>query len=309
MAKSLVLIFHKEEDGPLFEKIILALKARYSLVSAAELEALLMKKQMPENVCHISFDDGYKSFYTVVFPILKKHKIPVSLFVSPEIIISEKNYWFQEIKGYDERLLKDILASHLNILHTSISRFPIKEIFKCLPASTIKNIINQYQQQTGCGNKTCENISIQQLKEIESSGLVTIGAHTINHPVLANETEVDCQFEISESVSKLESILGHPVKYFAYPNGRPGFDFDEREIRYLKENNIALAFSTGLDHLSANTNPLSIPRMGFARMRLSPFNPLIYFRLNAGKKWINIKTIGKSSEKKVRKQIKIILST
>ena len=144
---------------------------------------------------------------------------------------------------------------------------------------------------------------------MEASGLVTIGAHTINHPVLANETDKYCQFEIKESIDKLESILGHPIKYFAYPNGRPGFDFTDREMSYLKENNIALAFSTEIDHVSANINPLSVPRMGFARMGLSPYNPLVYFRLNAGKKWINIKTIGKPSEKKVRKQIKIILST
>ena len=71
MAKSVALVFHKEENGPLFEKILVALKARYSLVSAAELEDLLLKKKELKSVCHISFDDGYKSFYTVVFPKLK----------------------------------------------------------------------------------------------------------------------------------------------------------------------------------------------------------------------------------------------
>lgn len=97
------------------------------------------------------------------------------------------------------------------------------------------------------------------------------------------------------------------MNYFAYPNGRPGLDFGEREISYLKENNIALAFSTELGHLSVNTNPFSIPRMGFASMGLSPSNPIIYFRLNAGKKWINIKAVGKPSEKEVRQKIKRIL--
>ncbi|MCY7293728.1 MAG: hypothetical protein LH615_16245 [Ferruginibacter sp.] len=57
MAKSLVLVFHKEENGPLFEKIILSLKARYNLLSAAALEDLLLRKQRPASVCHISFDD------------------------------------------------------------------------------------------------------------------------------------------------------------------------------------------------------------------------------------------------------------
>jgi peptidoglycan/xylan/chitin deacetylase (PgdA/CDA1 family) len=307
MAKSLVLVFHKEDDGVLFEKMVIALQKRYRLVSAAELEDLLLKKRQLKNICHISFDDGYTSFYSVIFPILQKHKIPVSLFVSPQIITSKKNYWFQEIEKYDEALLKKILAERLNISCKSISRFSIMAIFKGLPANTMNDIIRQYQQQTGCGIKASENININQLKEMALSGWVTVGAHTINHPVLANENDSGCRYEIEQSIKQLESMLETPVKYFAYPNGRPGFDFGEREISYLKENNITLAFSTEPDNLSTHTNRLSIPRMGFARMGLSPSNPFIYFRLNRGKKWMNIKAIGKPSEKAIRKQIKTVL--
>lgn len=309
MAKSVVLVFHKEEDGLLFEKIIVALKERYTLVSASDLEDLLLKKKEFKNICHISFDDGYKSFYTVIFPILQKHTVPVSLFISPEMIVSGKNYWFQEIEGYNDELLKSILAKHLNIQGSSISRFSIMQVFKCLPANTIKDVIAQYQQQTGCGIKAAQNINIDQLKEMLASGLVMAGAHTINHPVLANEEDNSCRYEIEESIRQLRSITGQPVKYFAYPNGRPGFDFEKREIGYLKENNVALAFSTELDHISANRDPLSIPRMGFARMGLSPSNPLIWLRLRAGKKWINVKAIGKPSEKEVRQHIKAILGS
>jgi peptidoglycan/xylan/chitin deacetylase (PgdA/CDA1 family) len=307
MPRSLVLLFHKEDNGVLFERIVIALKERYNLVSVTELEDVLLKKRELKDICHISFDDGYKSFYTTIYPILQKHKVPVSLFVSPEVIKLEKNFWFQEMEGYDEALLKRILAEQLNISCKSIIRFSIMAIFKCLPANTINSIVRQYQLLTGCGIKASENINIYQLKEMSSSRLVTVGAHTINHPVLANENDNGSRYEIEQSIKQLESILGEPVKYFAYPNGRPGFDFGEREISYLKENNIALAFSTELDNLSTHTNSLSIPRMGFARMGLSPSNPFIYFRLNRGKKWINIKAIGKPSEKAIREQIKTLL--
>ena len=75
-----------------------------------------------------------------------------------------------------------------------------------------------------------------------ASGLVTIGAHTINHPVLKNESDTGCRYEIAESVKQLELILEKPVKYLAYPNGRLHLDFGEREMNYLKESNIALYF-------------------------------------------------------------------
>lgn len=47
--------------------------------------------------------------------------------------------------------------------------------------------------------------------------------------------------------------------------------------------------------------------MSFARMGLSPSNPLIYFRLSLGRKWIDIKSIGRESEKKIREQINLVL--
>ena len=103
-------------------------------------------------------------------------------------------------------------------------------------------------------------------------------------------------------------MLGHPIKYFAYPNGRPGIDFEEREINYLQDNKITMAFSTELDHLSAESNLLSIPRMGFARMGLNPSNPLIALRLNLGKRWFDVKSIGRPSEKKVRERISKLLN-
>jgi peptidoglycan/xylan/chitin deacetylase (PgdA/CDA1 family) len=175
----------------------------------------------------------------------------------------------------------------------------IKEILK---------IISIYQQETGCGKKISQNMNLAQLKEVEASGLVTIGAHTLNHPILKNEDNQTSYTEITDSINKLEQLLGHPVKYFAYPNGRPGLDFGEREINYLKNKNISLAFSTELAHLSVSENRFSIPRMNYARMGLSPLNLLVAFRLYIGKYWIDIKSVLKPTEKKRRKMIMEILN-
>lgn len=308
MAKGLVLAFHKEENSELFESILLALKARYSLLSAARLKQLLSEGVSTNNVCHITFDDGLESFYSVVFPLLKKYQVPASLFVSPEIISTGDNFWFQETEDYKEEVIKDIQAKELHISATKLAAFSSQAVFKCLPVGEIKKIIALYQQQENCGKKPSQNMSIEQLKEVDHSGLVTVGAHTINHPVLTNEDNDSCIYEIGESVTALAKLLEHPVRYFAYPNGRPGIDFGEREMNCLRRNNIAMAFSTELDTLSRGNDLLSIPRMGFARMGLSPSNPLIKLRMNLGKKWVDIKSIGQPTEKEIRERIKTILA-
>lgn len=307
MAKGLVLAFHKEENSELFESILLALKTRYSLISADRLEQLLSEGRSTRNVCHITFDDGLQSFYTVVFPLLKKHNVPVSLFVSPDIIRTGDNFWFQETEDYTEETVKNIQASELHVSAAKLAGFSSQAVFKCLPVSQIKKIIALYRQQENCGKRLSLNMTVEQLKEVDHSGLVAVGAHTINHPVLTNENDDSCAYEIGESVTALAKLLEHPVRYFAYPNGRPGIDFGEREMNYLRSNNISMAFSTELDTLSVNSNLLSIPRMGFARMGLSPFNPLIKLRLSMGKNWVDVKSIGKPTEKEIREKIRAIL--
>lgn len=308
MGKSFVLLFHKEENGPLFEKIILALKRRYRLVSLEVLEQMITQKQELKNICHISFDDGDISFYNIVFPILKKHHVPVSLFISPDVISTNTNYWFQEVHDYDEKIVKKILSQQLNIPVGKINHAPFKFIFKCLPIKKIENIIEIYQEQTQCSTKKPVNITLSQLRELAASELVTLGAHTLKHPILKNETDADSRHEITASVKKLEALTGKPVTYFAFPNGIPGLDFGEREMNCLRENNITMAFSTELDNISAEHNLLSLPRMGFARMGLHPSNPLIFFRLNLGKNWIDVKSIGRSTEKEVREKIMALLN-
>ncbi|MDX1931142.1 MAG: polysaccharide deacetylase family protein [Capsulimonadales bacterium] len=58
------------------------------------------------------------------------------------------------------------------------------------------------------------------LRELDASGLVTIGSHTLSHPEDMAKLPIEEQErEMTESRAILESQLGHPVPYFAYPNG------------------------------------------------------------------------------------------
>lgn len=62
-------------------------------------------------------------------------------------------------------------------------------------------------------------LTSREIKEIAESGLVEIGSHTLNH-VRLDKTGIDAaRFEIFESKSKLEKLLGKTVWNFAYPYG------------------------------------------------------------------------------------------
>lgn len=60
-------------------------------------------------------------------------------------------------------------------------------------------------------------ISEEQLFEMDSDPLCTIGAHSLTHVNFG--TINDCSKEIQGSKIELENLLGHPIRYFAYPFG------------------------------------------------------------------------------------------
>lgn len=62
-------------------------------------------------------------------------------------------------------------------------------------------------------------MSWSQIKEIDSSGLVSFQAHSVSHPNLANMDPVSVKFQVTESKKVLESQLGKVVNTFAYPYG------------------------------------------------------------------------------------------
>ena len=294
-----IINFHDVRDINWFEKTILILKNKYKLISIEDLDNFFYNGKELNNCCHITIDDGDKTFYDIIYPVLKKHKIPATLYVSSKICTNSENFWFQEMRGFNELNIKEIIAIHYNIDIKTIVPYSSGSILKNCRIDDIINIIKQYKMQFGVDSKAPQNMTNEQLKEIDKDGLVVIGAHTLNHPILKNETAERSKVEIVDSINELAEILNHEIKYFAYPNGIPFLDFDEREFEYLKSKNIRLAFSTESNNFSKGNNPLSIPRFGISFGN----HYFVKTKLLLGKNWDLIKNLKSKGEKQTRLEI------
>ena len=102
-----------------------------------------------------------------------------------------------------------------------------------------------------------------------ADGLVTIGAHTLTHPVLPDLEPDACQREIKESKRVCEALIGAPVKSFAYPYG----DFNTAAHRAVSSSGFTFACST----LRAPVNPAS-DIFTLPRIHISDFNGDIFER-------------------------------
>ena len=79
-----------------------------------------------------------------------------------------------------------------------------------------------------------------QLKEIDTTGLVEIGGHTCSHPGDLKSLPEDVQErELTKSKALLEDQLGHPVPFLAYPVGSA----DAKTIALTKSAGYTMAFT------------------------------------------------------------------
>ena len=253
-----IVYLHEIHDPKWLDNVFASLRRNYHIIRIEELEEYYYNNRNLKNSCHITFDDGDSSFYNKAYPIIKKYKIPVSIFVSPLMAKERKNFWFQEISGYNEEKLIEITKKTVDIQIEPLLTGGIKKYLKTLQLNEIWEIIRLYQRETKTSPKPPMNMTEEQLIEVQSSGFVNIGAHTLNHPILPNETDAVATQEITGSIDLLNEVLDSETRYFVYPNGSYG----EREINILKEKGIKLAFTTQRNKISAVQNPLSIPRSG-----------------------------------------------
>ena len=301
-----ILNFHEVNNREWFDSLICMLKSKYNLISLDSLYNFHTDPLKMRNSCHITIDDGDISFYDVIFPVLKKHKVPASVYVSPKICKEKTNYWFQEIHGYNQVELKRIITDMINIPNSSLDKYNSGTIFKTLTIYQINEIIKRYKGKNITLQKQFQNMTVENLNEVAKSGLVTIGAHTLNHPILKNEDDETSKFEITESKNELSNLLGYEVKYFVYPNGIPNIDFTEREEQFLRNIDINFAFTTEPRNLSINDSVFRLPRFVIPDCQSAL---AVRSKLLLGSKWGNLRKLKSTSELIDRKEIAQIIST
>lgn len=66
----------------------------YTFLTVSEMSDVIdAKRDVPEKPVVLTFDDGYRDFYTDVFPILKKYKVKATAYISPGLL-NKNNYMF-----------------------------------------------------------------------------------------------------------------------------------------------------------------------------------------------------------------------
>ncbi|WP_299819027.1 polysaccharide deacetylase family protein [uncultured Pontibacter sp.] len=215
------------------------LKHKFQFLSLHDVEQLIIhKKPLPRSSVLITVDDGWALNKEAVVAIANKYKLPVGIFISTEPV-EEGVFWW----SYLDEARKSAFVS--------FSKEDLKEV----PNKDRINIIDTLKHKIKIPRQA---LTVEQVKAIAQSPYVTIGGHTLTHPILPNCDYQQVYDELRLSKLKLESWIGKEVKYFAYPNG----SYSSREIDMLADTNYTLAFTTEPHYLTAKRleNKYQLPR-------------------------------------------------
>lgn len=97
----------------------------------------------------------------------------------------------------------------------------------------------------------------EEVQTLVADGLVTIGAHTVTHPVLPKLEPAACRREIRQSKIASESLVGAPVAGFAYPYG----DFNDQVREAVRDSGFAFACSVQCGPVVATSDAFALPRI------------------------------------------------
>ena len=99
-----------------------------------------------------------------------------------------------------------------------------------------------------------------EVNELASGNMITIGAHTVTHPILSRISEAQARFEVVEGKRLLEEKLGRSVGLFAYPNGGRE-DIGPDVVALVKEAGYRAACTTIYGQNEVGVDPWELKRI------------------------------------------------
>lgn len=255
-----------------FEHEIRYLRRHYKIVSLDELvNTLASGEKFNQPTIAITIDDGFKDNYQLLFPLLKKYNIPVTIFITTAPIGTEKRLW---VNWLEEIILNTSKTSFSAGWFYSGKTFSLNDIaqkreFYQLLLGKLKDIetwkrdqyLEYIEKVLGRPNvKKPIMLNWDEIREMQRAG-VAFGAHTVNHPILTNLPLDEAKEEIINSKKKIERELGVTVNHFAYPNGRPQ-DFNDELREFCKQIGFKSISSCDYGNNSRREDIWSLKRIG-----------------------------------------------
>lgn len=259
-------LFPDEIDARRFEQQLGFLKANFNIIPLREAVEGLRNDSLPPRAACLTFDDGYADNADIALPLLQKHGVPATVFVATgflgggrmwndtiiELIRNAPAAIDLSAAGYGVFALDTVaqrrdaiaaLLGKLKYVPMEQRRLQVEAIAALVPVSLPRDLM----------------MSVAQVRQLHQAG-IEIGAHTVNHPIIARLPAAAARQEIADGKAALEAMIDAPVRLFAYPNGKPGQDYQAEHVAMVRELGFDAAVSTSWGAARPGSDLFQLPR-------------------------------------------------
>lgn len=250
-----------------FEHVLLWCSQLFNIISLADAVGGLKSGRLPARPLVITFDDGYADNHDLAAPILHKLGLPATFFIASGYL--DGGRMFNDVVAH---AIGRCSAPELDLTELDLGRHSLANVVdrrdalsRLLPLVKVMHLSHR--------NEVVERICRLANVELPQSLMMTsdqvaslkrqgfeIGAHTDMHPILARMEAAAARAEIQRGRSRLQEITGASVRFFAYPNGRPGEDFTPQTVQIVREVGFDAAYTTTPGVATIQTDPFQLPR-------------------------------------------------
>jgi peptidoglycan/xylan/chitin deacetylase (PgdA/CDA1 family) len=275
------------------------LKRHYAVISPDEFLLWLREgRGLPEKAVLLTCDDGLLNHLRVMLPILQEEELKCLFFVTGSSLgNTPEMLWYVELyllllqaRPQDKPLrLQGILIPQISADLGQRRSLWLELLRTVSRASTVarRSFLKEAAEKLGLqpswkarylGDSLRRNrfqvLQLPELKQLADAGM-TIGAHTMSHPALVDQSVEFARAEIAECREALELSLGRPVWAIAYPFGEPS-SVGTREYRLAEEAGYECAFVNVGGVLNPVSARFALPRVHVtAEMSVSVYEAYI----------------------------------
>jgi peptidoglycan/xylan/chitin deacetylase (PgdA/CDA1 family) len=233
----------------------------------------------------ITFDDGYKSAYSLCYPILRKYDIPAAVFCPGDILDDDNTgamIWVDTLAyllgrtGSNCVVLNDLGPSTFDITSVNNRRIVFDYLVGAMRAmdrrqrtELLEELSDTLEVKIGESVRSELYISRDELREMAGNG-ITFGCHTMSHPDFSHLADMEIEEEINESRRAIERITEEKCRFFAYPFGDE-CTFSEKTRSILDNCDFEAAFTTKAGLNDFSDDPLELKRIIIPRGAFSGF--------------------------------------
>jgi len=262
-------LFPGEVDARRFAELCGWVRRWFNVLPLREAAERLFRGDLPERALTLSFDDGYADNLLQAAPILRQHGLPCTFFIATGFLdggcmwndVLIESVRRSTLPKLDLRGLAGV-ADTLAVHDVPARRAAIDSLIghaKYLEPAQRLAFVHEVARRSGAPLPDDLMLSSAQVGELKAAGF-DIGAHTVNHPILARLDSAAMRCEIETSRQRLQQLTGGDVPLFAYPNGKPGTDYTADAVRVVREAGFEAAVSTSWGVSTPSTDRFQLAR-------------------------------------------------